>query len=54
MHAIEFFLGSKYGGWIRSSERHATANAAQTAIREQVASERRADMTPILRRTIPA
>ncbi len=54
MHAIEFFVGTKFGGWIRSRERHACADTARQAIRDQVKREKTADMTPILRRAVPA
>lgn len=53
MHAIEFFVGLNRGGWIRSSERHSSADLARQAIRDQVSKERRADLTPLLRRAVP-
>lgn len=54
MHAIEFFVGFKRGGWIRSSERHPNVASAIRSITDQVSRERRADLTPMQRRAVPA
>lgn len=46
--AIEYFTGKH--GWLKSSERFPTMSAAEIEAVNQVRRERRAELTPIMRR----
>jgi hypothetical protein len=49
---IEYFVGSRFGGWARSALRFPTPDMAAAYITERAAAERRIDMTPLHRRPV--
>lgn len=54
MFAIEFFVGSKRGGWIKGRSRFTTREAAERDCTDRQVREVRAEMTVVRRRVVPA
>lgn len=54
MFAIEYMVGSTYGGWITGNDRFSTREAATREIEAQSQQERAQEITPFPRRIVPA
>ncbi|MBS0370953.1 MAG: hypothetical protein JSS57_17360 [Proteobacteria bacterium] len=49
---IEYFVGASRGGWVASSERFSSEEAASAEIYFRETWERREDITPMMRRPV--
>lgn len=52
-YGIEFFCGTKFGGWRLGMVRYPDAEAAKAAAQAQAVAETRDNLFPLLRRVVP-